>query len=147
MIHRMKKTIITITAAAAVLGVGACSSSDPDTPATTTTPQSATKTTPTGGAPATATGAEASTSEITPSPGWSVEPGAVTTSVGAEAGLSDAELAQWCGQAKSAMASLGTTDPQVILGLLQTDASWSESSPSEQAGVVDAVNMAARGEC
>ncbi|MET3642678.1 putative membrane protein [Prescottella equi] len=88
-----------------------------------------------------------STSEAAPTSGWSAELGAVTTSVAADAGLSDAELAQWCGQAKSAMASLGTTDAQIVLGLLQSDASWTQSTPAQQAGVIDAVNMASRGEC
>ncbi|MBM4598401.1 hypothetical protein GS440_08590 [Rhodococcus hoagii] len=88
-----------------------------------------------------------STSEAAPTSGWSAEPRAVTTSVAADAGLSDAELAQWCGQAKSAMASLGTTDAQIILGLLQSDANWTQSTPAQQAGVIDAVNMATRGEC
>ncbi|MBM4634525.1 hypothetical protein GS482_21420 [Rhodococcus hoagii] len=144
----MKRTIMAAAVAASVLALGACSSTDTnDEP---TTASAATATTTAAGlseARAEPPATPPSTPETTPSPGWTAEQGAVTTSVAADAGLSDAELAQWCGQAKSAMASLGTTDAQIILGLLQSDASWSQSTPAQQAGVVEAVNMAARGEC
>lgn len=144
----MKRTIIAAAVAASALALGACSSTDgKDEP--TTTPAAITTTTAPGLSEARAEPpvTPPSTSEAAPTSGWSAELGAVTTSVAADAGLSDAELAQWCGQAKSAMASLGTTDAQIVLGLLQSDASWTQSTPAQQAGVIDAVNMASRGEC
>ncbi|ORL83880.1 hypothetical protein [Prescottella equi] len=144
----MKRTILAAAVAVSVLALGACSSTDANDEPTTTSAASSTTAAPgLSEARAEPPVIPPSTPEAAPTTGWSAEPGAVTTSVSADAGLSDAELAQWCGQAKSAMASLGTADAQIILGLLQSDASWTQSTPAQQTGVIEAVNMAARGEC
>lgn len=148
MIRRMKRTRMAAVVAASVLALGACASTDADGALTTASAATAATAAPgLSEARAAPPATPPSTPEGVPTPGWSAEPGAVTTSVAADAGMSDAELAQWCGQAKSAMASLGTTDAQIILGLLQPDPGWARSTPAQQSGVVEAVNMAARGEC
>lgn len=142
----MKRTLIAV---AALLALTACGAEDstPDEPRVETAAPSVETTTTTVAA------------EPTPEL-YGVNPDGLTTAVNVPATLTDDKFAAGCAEAKAALESFGTTDPEVLLAIMQAgpeDAtgnvsvddtgSWADETPEDQANLIATVNAAAAGEC
>lgn len=142
----MKRTLI---AAFALLALTACGAEDPAPAAPTvesTTARAETTTT---------TAAAEPTTEL-----YGVNPDGLTTAVNVPTTLTDDEFAAGCAEAKAALETFGSNDPEVLLALMQAgpeDAtgnvsvddtgSWASETPEDQANLIATVNAAAAGEC
>lgn len=139
----MKRTLLAVPA---LLLLAACSSESAAVAPAPTTPAAVTTTTTVPPAPA---------------PLYEVTEAGLTTAVHAPITASPEALAQGCAEAKYAMSTFGLTDPEQMLAVMQatqenvsagtvTDAgadSWANSTPSEQAELIESIRAAAAGEC
>lgn len=147
----MKRTLIAVAALAVLT---ACTTDSPSAE----DPTAATITTTTSAAESTTT-----TAATQPAPAgdlYEVTPDGLTTAVNVPTTLTDDEFAAGCAEAKAALETFGSSDPHVLLALMQAgpeDASgnvsvddtgsWADETPEDQANLIATVNAAAAGEC
>lgn len=138
----MKRTLIL----AAALTLAACSTNTPPEPTEPSTPSTVAATT--------------TTEAAEPPALYEVTPDGLTTAVNVPTTLTDDEFAAGCAEAKAALETFGSNDPEVLLALMQAgpeDAtgnvsvddtgSWASETPEDQANLIATVNAAAAGEC
>ncbi|OZE35574.1 MULTISPECIES: lipoprotein LpqV [unclassified Rhodococcus (in: high G+C Gram-positive bacteria)] len=145
----MKRTLIAVTAFVALTACTTDNTSQEDSAVASTTTTVA-ETPPT-----------TATAEPTPADDlYGVTPDGLTTAVNVPTTLTDDEFAAGCAEAKAALETFGSNDPQVLLAMMQAgpenasgnvsvddSGSWSSETPEDQANLIATVNAAAAGDC